>query len=493
MTVFRRDWSEPAALQPKCCSLRGGFRGTECKPSSHLQVRLAMSETPIASRRCLAIVLAAGEGTRMKSATPKVLHAVAGRSLLAHVLDAVKASGAASVAVVVGPGRDDVIAEAVRDVPDASIFVQHDRRGTAHAVLMAREAIATGYDEIIVAFADTPLVQADTLSRMREAVSSGASVVPLAFRTEDPAGYGRILVSGGKLVAIREHKDATADERLVDLCNAGLMALDGRLALSILDGIGSSNAAGEFYLTDAVAVAIERGLHAAALEAPESEVMGINDRTQLAQAEAVIQTRLRIAAMQGGATMVAPDTVHLSWDTQLGRDVVIEPNVYFGPGVSVDQGAVIHAYSHLEGARVGPGASVGPFARLRPGAHLANGAKVGNFVEIKNAEIGPGAKVSHLTYLGDATIGANANIGAGTITCNYDGFSKFRTEIGENAFIGSNSALVAPVSIGAGAFVGSGSVITKDVPPGALAVARGHQMIKDGWATSFRSRQTKKK
>jgi len=413
--------------------------------------------------------------------------------LLAHVLDAVKASGAASVAVVVGPGRDDVSSEAVRAVPDASIFVQHERRGTAHAVLMAREAIASGYDEILVVFADTPLVRADTLSSMRKAVASGAAVVPLAFRAKDPTGYGRILVEGEKLVAIREHKDATTDERLVDLCNAGLMALDGRFALSVLDGIGSSNAAGEFYLTDAVAVAIERGLSAVSLEAPESEVMGINDRTQLAQAEEIIQKRLRIAAMQGGTTLVAPETVHLSWDTRLGQDVIVEPNVYFGPGVSVEEGAVIHAFSHLEGARIGPGANVGPFARLRPGAHLADHAKVGNFVEIKNAEIGQGAKVSHLTYLGDATIGPNANIGAGTITCNYDGFSKFRTEIGENAFIGSNSALVAPVSIGAGAFVGSGSVITKDVPPDSLAVARGHQLVKDGWATSFRARQTKKK
>ena len=452
-----------------------------------------MSEMSIASPRCLAIILAAGEGTRMKSATPKVLHTIAGRSLLAHVLDAVKASGAASVAVVVGPGRDDVSSEAVRAVPDASIFVQHERRGTAHAVLMAREAIASGYDEILVVFADTPLVRADTLSSMRKAVASGAAVVPLAFRAKDPTGYGRILVEGEKLVAIREHKDATTDERLVDLCNAGLMALDGRFALSVLDGIGSSNAAGEFYLTDAVAVAIERGLSAASLEAPESEVMGINDRTQLAQAEEIIQKRLRIAAMQGGTTLVAPETVHLSWDTRLGQDVIVEPNVYFGPGVSVEEGAVIHAFSHLEGARIGAGANVGPFARLRPGAHLADHAKVGNFVEIKNAEIGQGAKVSHLTYLGDATIGANANIGAGTITCNYDGFSKFRTEIGENAFIGSNSALVAPVSIGAGAFVGSGSVITKDVPPDSLAVARGHQLVKDGWATSFRARQTKKK
>lgn len=452
-----------------------------------------MSEMSIASPRCLAIILAAGEGTRMKSATPKVLHTIAGRSLLAHVLDAVKASGAASVAVVVGPGRDDVSSEAVRAVPDASIFVQHERRGTAHAVLMAREAIASGYDEILVVFADTPLVRADTLSSMRKAVASGAAVVPLAFRAKDPTGYGRILVEGEKLVAIREHKDATTDERLVDLCNAGLMALDGRFALSVLDGIGSSNAAGEFYLTDAVAVAIERGLSAVSLEAPESEVMGINDRTQLAQAEEIIQKRLRIAAMQGGTTLVAPETVHLSWDTRLGQDVIVEPNVYFGPGVSVEEGAVIHAFSHLEGARIGAGANVGPFARLRPGAHLADHAKVGNFVEIKNAEIGQGAKVSHLTYLGDATIGANANIGAGTITCNYDGFSKFRTEIGENAFIGSNSALVAPVSIGAGAFVGSGSVITKDVPPDSLAVARGHQLVKDGWATSFRARQTKKK
>jgi bifunctional UDP-N-acetylglucosamine pyrophosphorylase/glucosamine-1-phosphate N-acetyltransferase len=310
--------------------------------------------------------------------------------------------------------------------------------------------------------------------------------VALGFEARDPTGYGRLVIRDGALEGIVEHKDATPEERAITLCNAGLMALDGRKALALLDAIGNANAQSEFYLTDAVAVARSRGLATAALEAPESEVQGVNDRIQLASAEAEFQRRKRLAIMAEGATLTAPDTVFFSHDTRIGRDVLIEPHVVFGPGVSVADGAVVHAFSHLEGAEVGPAATVGPYGRLRPGAKLAEKAKIGNFVEIKSAEIGAGAKISHLTYIGDATVGADANIGAGTITCNYDGFFKYRTTIGAGAFVGSNSSLVAPITIGAGAFVGSGSVVTEDVAPNSLAVARGRQVAKEGWAQSFR-------
>lgn len=438
-------------------------------------------------RTCLAIVLAAGEGTRMKSARPKVLHEMAGRSLLGHALAAVAAAGADAVAVVIGPDRPDVAAEVKKQAPHAAIFVQTERKGTAHAVLAARESLAQGHDDVLVAFADTPLVQPATFATLRAALHDGAAVAALGFEAKDPAGYGRFVVQDGELQAIVEHKDADAATRAITLCNAGLMALDGKRALAILDAIGNSNAQNEYYLTDAVAVAHAQGLHAVARTAPETEVQGVNDRAQLAAVEADFQRRKRAEVMAAGATLVAPETVFFGHDTQIGRDVLIEPNVVFGPGVRVADGAVIHAFSHLEGASVGPGASIGPYARLRPGADLAKGARVGNFVEIKAAAIGEGVKVNHLTYIGDAEIGAGANIGAGTITCNYDGFFKSKTIIGEGAFIGSNSALVAPVRIGAGAYIGSGSVITRDVQPDALAVARGRQIEREGWASSFRA------
>ncbi len=436
---------------------------------------------------CLAIVLAAGEGTRMKSARPKVLHEVAGRSMLGHVLAGVTEAGADQVAVVIGPDRADVSAEASRMVPGAQVFTQTQRLGTAHAVLAAREALAKGAQTLLVVFADTPLIRPQTYGALLDALAQGAGVAVLGFEARDPTGYGRLLSEGGELTAIREHKDANEAERKVTLCNAGLMAINGAQALSWLERIGNDNAQKEFYLTDIVSVARTSGAHAVAVIAPEDEVMGVNDRLQLAAAEAAYQTRLRDHAMREGATLVAPQTIFFSHDTQLGRDVVVEPGVIFGTGVRVGDGARINAYSHLLGATIEAGASVGPFARLRPGAKIGKGAKIGNFVEIKSAEIGEGAAVSHLTYLGDATIGARANIGAGTITCNYDGFDKFRTVIGEGAFIGSNSALVAPVTIGDGAYVGSGSVITKDVAPDALAVARGRQIAKEGWGKSFRA------
>jgi bifunctional UDP-N-acetylglucosamine pyrophosphorylase / glucosamine-1-phosphate N-acetyltransferase len=443
--------------------------------------------------RCLAIVLAAGEGVRMKSARPKVLHEIAGRTMLAHALGAVAAAGARDVALVVGPGRADVVAEAHKIAPGASIYIQEQRRGTAHAVLAAREAIAKGNGEILVVYADIPLVSAETLQGLYEALSEGAAVTALGFAARDPAGYGRLIEQDGRLVAIREHKDASPTERAIVLCNAGPMAIDGARALELLDRIGSNNAAGEFYLTDIVAIAAQSGLLATKRLASEDEVMGVNDRVQLAAAEAIMQRRLRERAMRDGATLIAPDTVFFSWDTQLGRDVLVEPHVVFGNGVMIEEGAVIHAFSHLEGAKVASKASVGPYARLRPGAEIAAGAKVGNFVEIKNASIEAGAKVNHLSYIGDARVGAGANIGAGAITCNYDGFSKFRTDIGAGAFVGSNSSLVAPVTIGVDAYIGSGSVITRDVEREALAIGRGQQVDKPGWAKAFRARQNPKK
>ncbi len=422
----------------------------------------------------------------MKSALPKVLHRVAGRPMLQHVLAAVSSVGADAIAVVVGPGREDVAALARKVVPAADVYVQVERRGTAHAVLAARAALERCYDDVLVAFADTPLVQSSTLELMRDELAKGAGVVALGFDAADPTGYGRFILENGNLTAIREHKDATEAERRIRLSNAGLMALDGRRALEFLDAIGNSNAQSEFYLTDAVSVAASKGLKSSPVVVSEEEVMGINDKVQLAAAEATLQKRLREDAMRAGVTMIAPETVFLSHDTKFGRDVVLEPFVVFGPGVTVADGAIIHSFSHLDGASVGEKANVGPYARLRPGADLAAEAKVGNFVEIKASKIGQGAKVSHLSYIGDATVGADANIGAGTITCNYDGFDKFRTSIGAGAFIGSNSSLVAPVTIGDGAYVGSGSVITDNVEPDALAVARGRQYEKDGWAREFR-------
>jgi bifunctional UDP-N-acetylglucosamine pyrophosphorylase / glucosamine-1-phosphate N-acetyltransferase len=433
-------------------------------------------------RTCLAVVLAAGEGTRMRSALPKVLHVVAGRSLLAHVLAAVKDAGTGAAAVVIGPDSDAVAAEAKRVLPNAQIFVQAERRGTAHAVLAARKALAQGADDILVIFGDTPLIGAGTLKRLREAIAKGASVAVLGFRPADPTGYGRLITVGHRLVAIREEKDASDEERRIGLCNGGLMALRGEVALDILDRIGAKNAKGEFYLTDAVAIADGMALEAVALETQEDEVRGVNSKAQLAEAEDVLQWRLRDAAMEAGVTMVAPETVYLSADTTFGRDVTIEPNVVFGPGVRVEDGAVIRAFSHLEGAHVGKGASVGPFARLRPGAKLGAKVRIGNFVEVKAVDIGDGAKANHLAYIGDGRVGAGANIGAGTIFCNYDGEQKHQTIVGKGAFIGSNSALVAPVKVGDNAYVGSGSVITDDVPAGALAIGRGRQVNKPGWA-----------
>ena len=422
----------------------------------------------------------------MRTRLPKALHPIAGRTMLAHVLASAAQTGCGVTAVVVGPDHDAVTGEVRAVAPKAQTHEQRERRGTAHAVLAARPAIARGADDILVMFSDTPLVRAQTLIALRAALAKGAVVAVLGFKAADPQGYGRLLTRGDELIAIREDRDATLEERKIPLCNGGLMALSGRHALAILDRIGNSNAKGEYYLTDAVAIARDMGLKAVVIETTEDDVRGINTKAQLAEAEAVMQQRLRAAAMDAGVTIVAPETVFLSADTKLGKDVTIEPNVVFGPGVTVEDGATIKSFSHLEGAHVGKGARVGPFARLRPGADLGSDVHIGNFVEVKQATIEAGAKANHLAYIGDTRVGAGANIGAGTITCNYDGVAKHRTDIGKGAFIGSNSSLVAPVTIGDGAYVGTGTVVTKDVPADALAVARAQQTIKQGWAKRLR-------
>jgi bifunctional UDP-N-acetylglucosamine pyrophosphorylase/glucosamine-1-phosphate N-acetyltransferase len=438
-------------------------------------------------RTCLAVVLAAGEGTRMRSALPKVLHQIGNEALIAHVLRAVAQAGAQDCVVVVGPDHDAVAKGALRVFPKAGIARQMQRLGTAHAVLAARDALARGFDDILVAFADTPLVRAETLQLLRRAIADGAAVAVAGFTPADPTGYGRLIVKNGRLAAIREHNDASEAERAITLCNGGLMALDGRRALALLERIGNANAKKEFYLTDAVALANEAGLRAVAVEVEEDDVRGVNTKGQLAETEAVLQQRLRKAALDSGVTMIAPETVFLSADTRLASDVTIEPYVIFGPGVTVEAKAVIHAFSHLAGAHVGEGASIGPYARLRPGARIGKGARVGNYVEVKEATLEDGAKANHLAYIGDGRVGEGANIGAGTIFCNYDGASKHRTDVGKGAFVGSNSALVAPVTIGDGAYVGSGSVITDDVPADSLALGRVRQVVKEGWASRLRS------
>jgi len=445
------------------------------------------------TRSSLTIVLAAGEGTRMRSSLPKVLHPVAGQSLLAHVLGATPKGAGAVLAVVVGPEHRAVEEETRRLRPDASTYVQGVRLGTAHAVLAAREAIVRGADDLLVVFGDTPLISAATFERLRAPLKKGAALAVLGFRAADPTGYGRLLVEGDRLVAIREQADASPAERAITLCNAGVMAFDGRRALEIIEKIGNANSKGEYYLTDAVAVVRDLGWEAVVIETSEDEVRGINTKAQLAEAEAVMQARLRKAALEAGVTLIAPDTVFLAADTSFGSDVTIEPFVVIGPGVTIADGAVIHSFSHIVQASIGKNASVGPYARLRPGTSLGDGARIGNFVETKAATLEAGVKVNHLSYIGDAHVGANANIGAGTITCNYDGFSKHKTEIGKGAFVGTNSSLVAPVKIGDGAYIGSGSVITKDVPADAMAVERSPQTIREGGAARYRELKTRDK
>jgi bifunctional UDP-N-acetylglucosamine pyrophosphorylase/glucosamine-1-phosphate N-acetyltransferase len=445
------------------------------------------------SERILAVVLAAGDSKRMNSAKTKVLHPIGNLPMIVHVMRALAKTGAAKVALVVGRDAEPVIAAAASSGLAIEAFEQRERLGTGHAVLSVAVEIDKGYDQIIVAYGDAPLIEAAPLVQALEKVRDGFDVAVIGFHTDKPTGYGRLLTENGELTAIREEKDASDAERRVTFCNSGLMALDGKKAASLLAKISNNNAKGEYYLTDIVEIVRAQGGRVATVEAPADLVAGCNNRAELAELEAIWQKKRRSEIMLSGVTMVAPETVFLSYDTVIGRDTLIEPNVIFGPGVTVGENVVIHAFSHIEGAVLANGSNIGPFARLRPGAKLGLNAKVGNFCEVKNAAIGEGAKVNHLSYIGDATIGARANIGAGTITCNYDGFNKFDTHIGADAFIGSNSALVAPVRIGDAAMTASGSVITEDVPDGAAAFGRARQVNKEGYAREVMARNKARK
>jgi len=446
------------------------------------------------TRRFAVVILAAGQGTRMRSDTHKVLHPIASRPLLLHLLDRVDEVGADKRVVVVGKGREQV--EAAIAGRDVGIAIQAEQKGTGHAVQQAEAALG-GYDgPVIILYGDAPFVEAATLGRMVDRLNGdgGPGVVVLAFRPADPLKYGRIILGDGDRIArMVEFKDATAEERAVTLCNSGVMAVRSGDLFGWLAKIGNDNAAGEYYLPDIVSIAAAEGREAVVIEGDPYEAAGVNSRAELAHLELEWQRRRREQALEEGATLIDPESVWFAYDTKLGRDVTVEPHVVFGPGVSVADGATIHAFSHIDGATIGVKASIGPFARIRPGTVLADRTKVGNFVELKKARIGEGAKVNHLSYVGDASVGARANIGAGTITCNYDGFGKYQTVIGAGAFIGSNSALVAPVTIGDGAVVGAGSVITADVEADSLAVERTDQRGIAGWARRFRERMAANK
>lgn len=440
-----------------------------------------------------AVLLGAGLGTRMKSARPKVLHEIAGRPMIGHVLAAVAGLAPARRVVVSGPDTQAVLAGAVAPVP---VAVQAERLGTADAVKAARAALdGFAVGTVFVLFGDTPFIRAETLRAMADAREEGAGVVVLGFRAVDPTGYGRLIRDeAGALARIVEHRDASAEERAVDLCNAGVMAIEAGRLFRWLDRIGNDNAKGEYYLTDIVALALADGARASVIEAAEDELLGVDSKRDLADAEARWQRARRLHAMEEeGAILLAPESVWFSHDTVLARDVSVGQNTVFGPGVTVGEGAVIKPFCHLEGCVVHAGATIGPYARLRPGSEIGEGARIGNFVEVKNARFAAGAKANHLSYIGDAEVGAEANIGAGTITCNYDGYAKYRTLIGPRAFIGSNSALVAPLEIGADALVAAGSTVTADVAPDALALARAPQEIRAGGAARFREAKAAEK
>ncbi|NRG18562.1 bifunctional UDP-N-acetylglucosamine diphosphorylase/glucosamine-1-phosphate N-acetyltransferase GlmU [Rhizobiales bacterium] len=452
-----------------------------------------MSASSFPASSTLAIVLAAGLGTRMKSNRPKVMHEVGGLPLVGHVLKAVEAADVGRAAVVIGPDMDD-LAKLVGDISSsATCHVQEERLGTAHAVRAAEAAYRDTPDHVLVLLGDAPLVSPETIRRVKTRLEDGVDIVVLGFEAADPFGYGRLVKEGDRLVAIREERDASNPEKAITLCNSGIMAFRGEHFSDLVNAIGNDNAKGEYYLTDAIEIAHARGLRLETETAPEWEVQGINTRGQLAAVEAVFQKLCREQAMASGVSLIAPETVFFSHDTRLAPDVTVEPNVVFATGVTVESGARIRAFSHLEGAHVARGATVGPYARLRPGARIGETAHIGNFVEIKNATIETGAKVNHLSYIGDARVGAKANVGAGTITCNYDGFLKHHTDIGAGAFIGSNATLVAPVSIGDGAYTAAGSVITKDVAADALALGRARQSEKPGRAAEIRARLAKEK
>ncbi|MCX7566274.1 bifunctional UDP-N-acetylglucosamine diphosphorylase/glucosamine-1-phosphate N-acetyltransferase GlmU [Sulfitobacter sp. F26169L] len=431
------------------------------------------------------IILAAGKGTRMNSDLPKVLHAVAGDAMLVHAMAAGATLSPERTVVVAGHGAEAVTAAAQSYDETATVVVQTEQLGTAHAVEQAKDALAGFEGTAIVLYGDTPFVSPETLQEMMRAAQD-ADVVVLGFKAADPGRYGRLIVEGQSLERIVEFKDATEAERAVTLCNSGVIACNATLLFDLISAVGNENASGEYYLTDVIGLARARGLSATAVTCDESETLGVNSRAQLAEAEAAFQSRARAALLENGITLQAPETVYLARDTAIGRDTVIEPNVVFGPGVTVESGAVIRAFSHLEGCHVSRGAVVGPYARLRPGTELEENTRIGNFVELKNTTIAEGAKVNHLSYIGDAFVGAQANVGAGTITCNYDGVMKHHTHIGARSFIGSNTMLVAPVHVGDGAMTGSGSVITSDVEPDALALSRAPQVEKPGMARKLR-------
>ncbi|WP_257550567.1 bifunctional UDP-N-acetylglucosamine diphosphorylase/glucosamine-1-phosphate N-acetyltransferase GlmU [Sphingopyxis sp. DBS4] len=444
------------------------------------------------TKQIAAIILAAGKGTRMKSDLHKVLHPIAGRPMLLHLMASVDALTPAKKVVVVGDKADQIEAALAGS---AALAVQEPQLGTGHAVQQAESALA-GFDgDVLILYGDVPFVPAATMQAMIERLGApdAPAVVVLAFEPADPLQYGRVITEGDRVVKMVEHKDATEAERAVRLCNSGLMAAKARDLFALLARVTDDNAAKEYYLVDIVNIANADGRSCAVVKTDPDDVAGINSRAELAAAEAQWQAFKREEAMAGGASLRAPDTVWFSWDTELGRDVTIEPNVFFGPGVTVADRVTIRANCHIEGAAIGEGCEVGPFARLRPGTVLGEKAKIGNFVETKKAVLGKGAKANHLTYLGDVSVGAGANIGAGTITCNYDGYFKYRTEIGDNAFIGSNSALVAPVKIGRDAIVGAGSTVTADVMDGELRLVRAEQSVKPGWADRFHDAMRKKK
>ena len=438
------------------------------------------------------ILLAAGKGTRMESDLPKVLHRLAQAPLLWHALRAGQALEPARSVVVAGHGAEEVEASTADFAPEAQVVIQQEQLGTAHAVAQARPALEGFVGDALVLYGDTPFITEATLEAMREARAKH-DVVVLGFEAADPGRYGRLVTEGDALQRIVEFKDASETERAITLCNSGVVCADSKTLFDLIDAVGNDNASGEYYLTDIVEIARSRGLSAGVVRCDEAETLGINSRAELRAAEAAFQARKRAELLDEGVLMSAPETVFFAWDTYVGRDAEIEPNVVFGPSVTVETGARIRAFSHLEGCHVSRGAIVGPYARLRPGAELAEEVHVGNFVEVKNAYLAEGVKANHLTYIGDADIGERTNIGAGTITCNYDGFFKHRTTIGKNAFIGSDTMLVAPVTVGDGAMTGSGSVVTEDVPAGALALGRTKQVTKPGFATRLRDMLKAKK
>ncbi|WP_455474917.1 bifunctional UDP-N-acetylglucosamine diphosphorylase/glucosamine-1-phosphate N-acetyltransferase GlmU [Bartonella sp. B30(2025)] len=445
------------------------------------------------ARNCLSIILAAGEGTRMKSPIPKVLHKIAGLPLICHVIKQIELINSSQLAVIVGCGATDVMGVVQSFSENAMIFEQKERLGTAHAVLAARTALQKKVDDVLVVFGDTPLIEQASLLQIRAQLADGADIVVSGFYTENPTGYGRLVEKNGRLVAIVEEKDANDEEKKISFCNGGILAINGKHAISLLSKIDNNNLKKEYYLTDIVSIASREGLDVRIVEVPFDNIVGINNCFELCKADSLWQKRKAHDLMLSGVTILKPESIYFSYDTEIEPGVVIEPHVYFGPGVKVRSGAVIRAFSYLEGAIIGQDAQIGPYARLRSGTELARSVKIGNFCEIKKAKIGESSKVNHLSYIGDAKIGARTNIGAGTITCNYDGFHKHNTVIGDDAFIGSHSALVSPIIIENGSYIASGSIITEDVPMNSLALGRARQVIKEDYAKKLRARLSKDK